>query len=53
MSHKKSNIMMKTANVFNRNHPYLNFANKKFTIKSPQKKIPAKSLNRIPFTALT
>lgn len=37
--------MMKTINVFKdyKKSPYLNFSTKKFSIKSPQKKIPIKS----------
>ena len=47
--------MMKTANVFKdyKNYPYLNVPNKKFSIKSPQKKIPTKSLSKIPPVTLT
>lgn len=42
--------MMKTVNVFKdyKQSPYFNMSNKKFTIKSPQKIGPTKSLNRIP-----
>lgn len=43
---------MKTANAFIKPSPYLNFSNKKFSIKSPQKKAPTKSLNRIPTITL-
>jgi hypothetical protein len=42
---------MKTVNVFNKPSPYLTF-HKKFTIKSPHKKAPTKSLNRIPTLGL-